>query len=414
MTMLGFQTITQGQRAAVWDRTGRRTIVDGPRRQTLWGRRIELLEASVAGPTQYLILQYRDGRIEHQRGPAVRWTDPVEHLKITVADAIALDANESLVVYRQQTGQVQRRIVRGPELFIPNAQEWMHQFRWHGADPRDPRRKIPRALVFNKLRVIPDQTYFDVQDVRTSDDALLTVKLMIFYELMDISLMLDQTHDPIADFINALTADVMDFASGLTFEKFKEQTERLNARETYAQLAQRAGCIGYRINKIVYRGYQATDKLQEMHDRAIETRTRLKLDSETEVQAQELADLKLARERDRSEQRRLLERCEIEHQGQVKRIAHEEQLREQQLDHDAKLRQQQQNQEQSAESEREHLEMQLKHRQATYEQRGGFLKTLQGMQVDMTRFLVARNERPDRRIRLDGDPRTQLHLHDAG
>ena len=36
---------------------------------------------------------------------------------------------------------------------------------------------------------------------RTKDDALITVKTMIFFELRDIETMLNQTADPIADFI---------------------------------------------------------------------------------------------------------------------------------------------------------------------------------------------------------------------
>ena len=67
-------------------------------------------------------------------------------------------------------------------MFVPAANEWLHQFSWHGTDPAGGKHKIPHALQFFKLRVIPDQTYFDVQDVRTADDALLVVKLMIFFE----------------------------------------------------------------------------------------------------------------------------------------------------------------------------------------------------------------------------------------
>jgi hypothetical protein len=73
------------------------------------------------------------------------------------------------------------------------------------------------------LWVIPDQMYFDVESVRTADDALLVVKLMVFFELADIEMMLDQTHDPIADFINAVTADVIAFVGAATFEDFKQR-----------------------------------------------------------------------------------------------------------------------------------------------------------------------------------------------
>jgi hypothetical protein len=103
--------------------------------------------------------------------------DPVEHAHIEVAEAIALDANKAVVVYRQEQPKITRRIMRGPELFVPEPNEWLHEFKWHGATPADPRHKAPAALTFTKLRVIPDQMYFDVEDVRTADDALLVVVL---------------------------------------------------------------------------------------------------------------------------------------------------------------------------------------------------------------------------------------------
>ncbi|MFQ3241837.1 MAG: hypothetical protein ACI9JZ_001526 [Lentimonas sp.] len=68
---------------------------------------------------------------------------------------------------------------------------------------------------------------------------------------------------------------------------------------TCRQLLERAQRIGYEINKVVYRGYVANDKLQAMHDQAIEARTRLALAAETEAPAQQLADLKQVRELER-------------------------------------------------------------------------------------------------------------------
>src|SRR5688572_17774897 len=136
--MIATYTVSEGQRIALWDKQGRREIIDGPRRMRLWGRRVEPMQPFVAAPTQYLVVQYHDGRIEHERGPCVVWKDPVAHASIEVADAIMLSANEALIVYRQieDEGRVQRRVVRGPELFVPEAREWLHEFRWHGADPK--------------------------------------------------------------------------------------------------------------------------------------------------------------------------------------------------------------------------------------------------------------------------------------
>jgi hypothetical protein len=398
--MIASYTIAQGQQVAVWDREGRRELVAGPKRIYTWHKRVEPLKAAVAGPTQYLVVRFKDGRAVHVPGPANVWLDPVDHESVAVANALVLDANEAVVVYRHTDSKIDRRVLRGPARFVPTADEWLHDFSWHGADPANPRRKIPAALNFRKLRVIPDQLYFDAEDVRTGDDAVLTVKLMVFFELVDIDTMLDQTHDPVADFINAVTADVIDFVAGGTFEQFKERTDAMNDLATYKQLTARAGRIGYRINKVVYRGYQATAKLQSMHDGAIEARTKLKLEAETEGQAQDLSDMKIARERQRTEQQQQMQLAANEHMCRMNRATHEEKLRQGQAEAAAELA-----------KVTGRRAAGLQHTDARYRQRVAFLKEVEGLNVDMTRFLVARHERPDKRIRVDGNA-ARLNLHE--
>ena len=41
----------------------------------------------------------------------------------------------------------------------------LHNFVWHGNDPRNKTRKIPGVHKFNKLRVIPDQFYYNCEEV---------------------------------------------------------------------------------------------------------------------------------------------------------------------------------------------------------------------------------------------------------
>ena len=38
----------------------------------------------------------------------------------------------------------------------------LHEFVWHGTDRQNKTQKIPGALRFTKLRVIPDQFYYNV------------------------------------------------------------------------------------------------------------------------------------------------------------------------------------------------------------------------------------------------------------
>ena len=249
---------------------------------------------------------------------------------------------------------------------------------------------------------MPDQMYHDVRDVRTADDAVLTIRLMIFFELVDIDRMLDTTRDPIGDFINAATSDVVEFTGKRSFEQFKQETKDLNEIETYAQLLHRASQCGYRINNVVYRGYGAPDSLQSMHDEAIQTRTRLRLERATEEQAQDVEDYKLKCQMDRAERRRTEQINEIQHDLETKR---------QQAVAGLKQREAQEAFDREQKRASAELEMELQARRD--EQQQSHLQSLQGMQVDLTEFLT--QSRADQVIEVRGQAnmRPQLHLNNG-
>jgi len=397
--LYGIRTILAGDRLALWNQQGEVRLVDGPRRLWLWRETTQRVERHTAREGEYLIVTHRDGRVEHLPGPVMLWQHPVEHRSVQLAEAIAISAHEAVVVYGRDDEVVRRRVVRGPAQFVPRSGEWLHQFSWHGADPKHLTRKIPQALQFERLRVIPDQMYIEVESVRTADDALIAVRFMLFFELADIEVMLDQTHDPVADLVNALTADVIEFAATRTFEAFKADTERLNLLTTFTQLEGRATRIGYRIGKVVYRGYTANEQLQSMHDRAIEARTRLRLESETETQAQELADLRLTRERDRIVQRQAMEQDAARHTASLEKLQEEERIARHRLAADASR----------AERDADH-QQRLGQRQELDQQKQTFATGMREAGVDMTRWLVARYQHPDRLIRIEGRENLQLQV----
>merc|ERR1719476_1151881 len=146
---------------------------------------------------------------------------------------------------------------------------------------------------------------------------------MIFYRLKCIDTMLKETHDPIADFINSVSSDVIEFVAGKSFEEFKASTERLNDLSSYSQLTSRAKSIGFEVTRVVFRGYGAPQRLQKMHDDAIERRTKLALERENEEQEQQLQDLKLDRENQRLQKRRQMEAATKTHELELQRAAHE-------------------------------------------------------------------------------------------
>jgi hypothetical protein len=394
-------TVEQGQRVLMRRPNGTMDVINGPKQVWKGQNRFTALQHYVAHPGDYLIVRHRDGLQEHLAGPCEVWFDPRTHQEIQIQEGLQLAAKEAVVVYSTKvgTGSVQRRIVEGPALFVPQPGEWLHTFSWHASKGGSKGVvKVPNGLVFQKLWMMPDQMYHDVSDVRTADDAVLTIRLMIFFELKDITTLLEASHDPIGDFVNAASSDVVEFVARHDLESFKRHTDKLNELETYKQLTGRALQCGYRIDKVVYRGYGAPERLQTMHDQAIEARTKLQLERETERQRQDLESAKLESDLLRAAKRRTEQSQEIEHEVELKRrklgaelegLEASETLRREQARLDAELKRKLAGLDDTR--EREHL---------------GALKQ---MGVDLTAYLT--RGQPDRIIELRGsDASTHLHL----
>uniref|UniRef100_A0A7S2QU90 Band 7 domain-containing protein n=1 Tax=Chlamydomonas chlamydogama TaxID=225041 RepID=A0A7S2QU90_9CHLO len=376
---IGKRTVKEGECAGIWDMSGEYRVIEGPKREWMAFSRVRFMNRHIADCNQYLKIQYRSGTIEHRRGPIALFEDPVKHERISVLDAVHVDAFEVIVVYTEDAkGTVARSIIKGPTVFIPEVNQWIHQFSWHGADPSNPERKVPGALRFTKLRTIADQFYYSAPDVRTSDDAKLTVKVMLFFILEDLEKMLNSTHDPIGDFINALLADLMNFGSRNTYESFIQSSTALSELETFPVLKQRAAAVGFKLNKVVYRGYTATGMMQQMHDNAVSTRTRLKLQAEEQETAQSLRDMELHRSTARGAAERDEEKLRQAHRLQLQAAENRERLKVAEEEHALRLRQQREERELALETQKLADKMQVE-----------FLESLRTMGVSMTDFLVA-------------------------
>jgi hypothetical protein len=353
--MWGYVSIRQGEKWNICGTDGCLRTVSGPEVVVLWGATVLQLKHLSATHSQYLSVEFVNGQSEVIPGPTAVHMDRSIHKEIKVKDAVNLTESEVLVVYRddgvtesaagEQAGKsgqrVTRHVIHGPCLHVPkNAAEWTHQFSWHGSVSNDPAsngHKVKGAVKFTKLRVCPEQTYFDVESVRTKDDALISVKVMIFYRLENIDAMLQETHDPTADFVNSVSSDVIEFVAGKSFEGFKAATDQLNNLEAYRQLTSRAKGIGFEVTKVVFRGYGAPQRLQKMHDDAIERRTKLALERENEDQEQQLQDMKLVHEEERLKKRRQMELETRDHDRKLQRADHEAKQKEVLEERDAQL-----------------------------------------------------------------------------
>merc|ERR1719499_561093 len=145
--------------------------------------------------------------------------------------------------------------------------------------------------------------------------------------------MLDNTTDPFADIINATSADTIEWCVSKVFDEFLASADALNNLAVYQQLQAVALKIGIAVQKIVFRGYEAPEPLQRMHDNAIQERTRLDLMMKTEEEQQKLAEFKLQKES---------LRAAAEYEMQMKKVEHEmsmktKQLEMQNLERDAEI-----------------------------------------------------------------------------
>lgn len=329
---------------------------------------------------------------------------------------------------------VERRVVHGPAVFMPDSNEWLHSFSWHGSVKADGKGsktgyvgdvKVPHALNFQVIRCMPDSMYLSVRDVRTVDDANLTVHLMLFYELKSIETMLDSTNDMIGDFVNAASADVMTFASRLTYETFLGATAELSKTANFPILVSRMEQTGTALLKVVYRGYGASAQLQEMHDQAISRRTKLRLEADAAREEQEKKALELRCRQERAGQEQELEAAAARHRLEVQSLQKTQERELLDEAHAQELRYAQEKMRVDLAAERSRHEAELQRQKELTEitkerlaiEAEAELRKFEGMKqlgVDLTQYLVAQaTERPDHHIKLDhagGAGAPNLHL----
>jgi len=338
--------VREGEAVSIFDNNGSQRVVFGASAFHVWFSEVIFLKRFSCDEQSYLIIDFLDGRKEHRRGPAFMFLDPCAHKDIKVERSIMLEANQVLVVYTENTLEkddvvtknVTRRIVRGPEIFIPQANEWLHKFSWHGTviavsgkskgsitgQPGDV--KTAHAVEFTKLRQLPDQMYYTVRDLRTRDDALLTLHIMIFFELVDIEKMLNETNDPISDIINAANADVMTYGAGRTYEALLADSSGLSEISAYPLLTMRMQSIGYKLIKVVYRGYQTSSQLQAMQETAISSRTQLRLQADTQRHEQENLKNRLIAEEEQAVYKFSQEKKAAEHKARLLQLKADQEL----------------------------------------------------------------------------------------
>ena len=381
-------TIRDGQRAIIWKPDGRAELVTGPAKKFLMGDQIEFLREYVADAIRYLVIVDKEGNTEHIPGPANVWFDPTKHRSIAVKRVIMLDSNEHIVSYLRKDGTITRRVVEGPTVHIPASNEWVHEFKW----------KAKSALhddggTFNVLKTLPDQFEVTIPRLRSLDNAEVSMNVMVFMQLVDVQKLLNSTHDPVTDLKVSITADLTEFVSKCTLDQLKERTHELNDLKMFRQSTQRADQIGYKVSKVTYRGYGFSREIDNMLKQNLVDETKLKIEKETAVKAQDIEDMKASRKVDRD-----LKWKEAE-------------VTTNKLDLDIeRTRADQRRAAISADAEQRRVAT-----SAAMADEIAKLEKLEAMGVDLTQYLVSQQRKPaDKEVRITNDSAEKapiLHMH---
>ncbi|KAH3760711.1 hypothetical protein Pelo_7456 [Pelomyxa schiedti] len=445
----GKRTVKRGECCATWNLSGEYSVHEGPVRIWMFCSEVAFLDRATAGPNQYLVVKRRDGVQENIPGPYSMFKDPVIHVSVDVCDSIALDASELCVIYSQPTageaataaaasshshssssdevemttttsthkqkhkhkgkdkdnlppaGTGVRRLLRGPDNFIPTSTERAHQFEWSPADPN-----AKTKVTFQKLKLIVQSLKCVVEGVRTTDKILLAVEVMIFWDIVDVERMLDNTSDPVGEIRAATAADIVSFGSNHSYESLLSNTPQLSELDPYRMLVTRATAFGVAIRKVIYNGYRAEAGVQRVHDHALETRAKLKAEHEQNEHEQAQIDLKLKHEFERTKR-------EGEHNALMREQAEIQErfnLEMEKVKHAAALQRKQQEEE---------LEQMARRR--AHETDVAFYKELANIGVNVTQYLVAANQKPANQVvkidqgtgEVQGITPTHVHLHEA-
>eukprot|EP00657_Telonema_sp_P-1_P007573 TRINITY_DN2757_c0_g1_i2.p1 TRINITY_DN2757_c0_g1~~TRINITY_DN2757_c0_g1_i2.p1 ORF type:complete len:249 (-),score=87.97 TRINITY_DN2757_c0_g1_i2:76-822(-) len=189
---------------------------------------------------------------------------------------IRMASNEAVCVVRQDGV---REVVRGrdqPKFFL-DPREKLHKFVLTGGGDADGLGKQPGALGFETLRLQPSQAYFAFP-VRTSDNTVLVLKLMIFMEIQDPEQFV-RSDDPFAVMFNFVMAETTELTGLLSFDDFKHLPgERVQShftpRDQHAPLDFLIQQYGLVVSKVVLRGWAAEDKqVQRILDQAAAAQT---------------------------------------------------------------------------------------------------------------------------------------------
>jgi len=271
---IGKRTIKEGEAAVIWDNRGRCKEIVGPALKRMWYSTIRFLDVHIAKPGQYIVIQRKDGVIEHLIGPATVFENPVKHIGVKVLDGHELaTAQDCLVVATRRAQSVvtksldtagvpddflDRRVVRGPMQFVPQVNETVQQMKWlDWVDQTLGERGTSKVRTFSVIDTRPFRINVRT-GLTTAEGLTYIVRLNIGARIVDVDTAID-TADPIGAMWQALLADFARIGASMSSDGINGA--ELGAMQLSA-LRNTATAVGIAIVDVQVQGMQRPANLQ--------------------------------------------------------------------------------------------------------------------------------------------------------
>jgi hypothetical protein len=335
---IGGRTIKDGEAAAVWNNRGVHTQIIGPRRLQLFFSTIRFLTRHKAEAHQYLVVKYRDGRVEHIRGPSEIYENPAFHDSVSVQGGTFLSSSDFIVVQKYGSEIESKHTssnecieitsnlheIHGPKLFIPSPSDYVHEFSWSKVDGI---KLIPAALEFSTLC---DSIYpMDITlKVPLSNNNHISLALHVESKILKASVeKLLEHKDPIARMHQALQADGQILGDMLTLQNVEEwkQTEMsniFNNVESYTELNKAAKQSGMQIKSVCLTSHTLSSELATIFNEERDLTRIQSTELKAKVQKQKITEIEQAQRVKLIEHNANLKRIQIESDAQLEKEMH--------------------------------------------------------------------------------------------
>lgn len=249
--------VPEGTEVTYVDELGTSKVISGPKvfEQHPEGQ-VQIHTQVIIPADQKALLTRANGEQKIIEGPAIHQKGPLESLEFFRVERLK-ETDVAFVV--AATGKISLVEGKSTPVLSIDPREQLYEFALTSGGDSDGFNKQPRSLRFSILRLQPTQAYLGVVG-RTSDNAEVLLKLMIYWKVGDPQKFLTSSDDPLGAMFNRIMSGLVAETQRMTFDQFKENPANMvqvlfgsEALKSYAEL-------GIDIDRIILRGWEPKDQ----------------------------------------------------------------------------------------------------------------------------------------------------------